>query len=358
MRRQLGILFAAFLYYSGLVALARRFMERSQKRLIILNYHRARSGNLEHHFRYLQRHYKVLHLEEALQELYAAGKNTLVPSEDKRTRVVLTFDDGYHDNYTHAFPLACSLRMPVTIFLVPGYLESGDYFWWGEGHRLVSRSSVEIVKVNGSTYDLYKPLEKQRLAEYIDTFVRLAASVAEREAFLKYMRELLAVPSTVTADEKYDRPLTWAEVQEMEQSGWVSFGAHTMHHPVLAYLKDEEEINYEIGECKRVLEAQLGHQIRTFAYPIGRFEHIGTAAIQAVRAAGYDWAVTTVNGACTNQDEPLLLKRLRAETTRHWLVMAAEAAGIWDLFSPLWKLVIKRIRTFLSHLRFLLKKGV
>src|SRR2546427_3585444 len=46
--------------------------------------------------------------------------------------------------------------------------------------------------------------------------------------------------------------------------------------------------------CRTVLEQQLGHPVRTFAYPVGKAEHIGAAALRAVREAGYDWAVTTI----------------------------------------------------------------
>lgn len=333
MRKRLGIIVAACLYYSGLVALARFFVSRSGKRLIILNYHRASGGDLRKHLMHLRRYYRVMHLEEALQALY-----TPTYSRDRRTLLVLTFDDGYHDNYTHAFTLARSLSVPITIFLIPGYLESGDYFWWGEGRRLVKRATVDEVVLEGRKYHLKQ--EADQLAQLIDARLRHSPSVAERETFLHAIREQLAVPATVTADEEGDHPLTWAEVKEMEQSGWVSFGAHTMHHPVLAYLKEPAEVHSEVGECRRVLEEQLGHPIRTFAYPIGRFEHIGDNAIEAVQAAGYEWAVTTVHGINTPESDPHRLGRVLGDVSRHWLVMAAEVSGIWSFFAPIWKAVI------------------
>src|SRR5690349_4039398 len=121
MRRQLGIVFAAVLYHCGLVRLCRWLTRRSGRRLIILNYHQATGGDLQSHLLYLRRHYRILHLEEALNELYGLSP---VQTQDKRTLLALTFDDGYHDNYTCAFKLACELQVPITIFLVPGYLES------------------------------------------------------------------------------------------------------------------------------------------------------------------------------------------------------------------------------------------
>src|SRR6266581_40222 len=131
MRRQIGVFVAACFYYSGLVKLARWWTRRAGPRLIVLNYHRASGGDLRRHLLYLRRHYRMLHLEEALEELYSSKATERVC--DRRTPLVLTFDDGYRDNYTHAFPLACELRVPITIFLVPGYMERGYPFPWLEG---------------------------------------------------------------------------------------------------------------------------------------------------------------------------------------------------------------------------------
>ncbi len=71
MRKQLGILLAACFYYSGLVKLVRWWRRHSGQRLIILTYHHASGGELRSHLLYLRRHYRMLHLEEALTVLVA-----------------------------------------------------------------------------------------------------------------------------------------------------------------------------------------------------------------------------------------------------------------------------------------------
>src|SRR5438477_10612054 len=182
MFKHIGILVAACFYYSGLVKLARWWTRRSGKRLIILNYHRATGGDLRRHLLYLRRHYRMLHLEEALQELYMPRQESVEAEggtgnggpyghpgrRDRRTPLVLTFDDGYYDNYTHAFALARELQVPITIFLIPGYVESGDYFWWQEGKRLVRRAKVGEVTIGERTYQLSQPGEQDMLAQTID----------------------------------------------------------------------------------------------------------------------------------------------------------------------------------------------
>src|SRR2546425_37004 len=149
------MLIAACFHYSGLVKLVLWWKQRSGPSLVILNYHRASGGDLRKHLLYLRRHYRVLHLETALEELYTSYKKG-PQRRDRRIPLVLTLDDGYHDNYTHALALAEELQVPLTIFLIPGYIESGQRFWWHEGDYLVSHTQVDEVTIEGRTYHLDK----------------------------------------------------------------------------------------------------------------------------------------------------------------------------------------------------------
>ncbi len=334
-KENLRVLVAACLYYSGLVRLARWCMARSGRHLIILNYHRATGGDLRRQLLYLRRHYRIMHLEDALEEFYPSHKEKK-QRRDRRIPLALTFDDGYHDNYTYGFALARELQVPFTIFLIPGYIESGEPFWWREGERLVCDAQVDVVAIEGHTYHLGQLEERRALAQIIDTRAHHAQSIAERETFLADTRGALGVFSSV-GEEEGALPLTWVQVREMEESGIVSFGAHTMRHPILGYLADPAEVQQEVGECRRVLEQQLGHPVRTFAYPVGKPEHIGVEGLQAVKEAGYRWALTTIEEVNNPQTDPYLLRRLPGDLAQHWLVMASELVGLLGVVSRLRK---------------------
>ncbi|MGZ3645414.1 MAG: polysaccharide deacetylase family protein [Ktedonobacteraceae bacterium] len=335
MRKYMLIFIAACFYFSGLVKLARWRTQRrakSSQYLILLNYHCATGGDLRRHMLYLRRHYRLLHLEAALEELYTPHKNERYRRKNG-TPLVLTFDDGYRDNYSHGFALARELQIPITIFLIPGYIESGDYFWWGEHQRLIHFAQVEVITLSGRIYHLDQHRERITLSREIDNQLRFASSVSEREAFLQTIRKKLAVPSSAVLNRETTLSLTWTEIKEMEKSGWVSFGAHTQHHPILSYLVDPTELYQEVENCRKIIEQHLGHPVRTFAYPVGQMQHIGDDVLQSVKDAGYQWAMTTQYGYNSPQSDPYLLRRIEVDVSQHWLVLAAEAAGLWGWFS-------------------------
>jgi peptidoglycan/xylan/chitin deacetylase (PgdA/CDA1 family) len=334
MRNKVLTCVAACFYYSGLVALLRWWIQLSGKHLIILNYHRASGGGLERHLRYLKDHYRIVDLEKGLEELYGQEEQE-VEKKDRRTLLALTFDDGYYDNYSYAFLLAKQLGVPMAVYLVPGYIGRRERFWWQEGRALVARTGKREVRYEEQSFDLRKEREREDLAHCINAKLRFASSVIEREKILCEIRKLLEVEKEVTTGEQGGLPLGWEEIKEMEESGWITFGAHSMNHPILSRLNDLGELQYEVEECRNILEEKLGHPLKTFAYPIGQWQHIESGALHAVQKAGYRWGLTTSYGINTAREYPYLLKRIETDVSQHWLIVAAEAVGLWGLVARL-----------------------
>jgi peptidoglycan/xylan/chitin deacetylase (PgdA/CDA1 family) len=329
------IVTAFLLYYSGIVPLARWWSGRPGKRLLILAYHRATEGDLRRHLLYLRRHYRILPLETALMDLYEPSDCGLRGS-DHRAPLAITFDDGYVDNFTDLRVLATELQIPITVFLIAGYMNTHRPFWWLEPGRLVSHAAVQKVALSGRTYRLAQARDRQVLTTTLYGHLRHATSVAKREAFLHSLRDLLKVPPARASDDVRTRSLTWQEVHQLEATGYFSFGAHTVHHPVLAALDEMAEVQREVSQCRSITERHLGHAVLTFAYPMGQMKDIGACAPQAVKQSGYSFAVTTEPGFNTPRTCPHLLRRTvvgSLEPTEHWLVMAAEAAGVWEVVS-------------------------
>ncbi|GCE03717.1 polysaccharide deacetylase family protein [Dictyobacter aurantiacus] len=342
MYERMRVVIAAMFYYLGITYLALRINERLDRRVIILNYHNANHG-LPAHMRYLQRHYRIVHLEKALEELFgesASGtKKDVAGKRDHRRPLVLTFDDGYIDNYVEGFRLARLYQVPITIFLIPGYIDSGRYFWWLAASKLVSLLKSEQVTFDGRIYHLTMPHERQELIDLIDGRARYTRSIAEREQFLAELQLALqvALPCREITTNDTDLPMTWEQIREMEASGLVSFGAHTVNHPILAYLADPADVLYEVQTSRQILEEKLGHPVRMFAYPVGKMQHIGERGIEAVKAAGFTWAVTTLETLNTSESDPYLLGRMPGDTEVNWMVMAAELVGLLGIVSRIRK---------------------
>ncbi|MFH1263195.1 MAG: polysaccharide deacetylase family protein [Pseudomonadota bacterium] len=186
--------------------------------------------------------------------------------------VLVTFDDGYLDNYLHAFPTLRRYRIPATIFLVTGLVGSQEPFWWDLVTFVLERSGVQEVEAQGELERLKHMRDEERKEA-----VRKLCSVAGLDV-RSLSRSIL----------------NWEEISEMASEG-VSFGGHSVNHPILSKL-NQGEVRSEVTECKRTLEERLGRPVLAFAYPVGRAFSLNDEVVKEVREAGYRYAVTTEVG--------------------------------------------------------------
>jgi peptidoglycan/xylan/chitin deacetylase (PgdA/CDA1 family) len=322
-------LLASGIYHLGLAAplghLASRFeliqeeerlprLVRSRcRKLQILIYHRvlpvqdeflpATSLDVfEGQARYLARHCRVLSLQAAVNELL---EDSLVDDT-----VVITFDDGYRDNLTHALPILEKYGLPATIFLVTDCIGTGRVLWHDQIFRGFSITQKKEISGLNDLIDLSWSTPKEKYAARDEVLHRLK-NLREDERADSIGRIL----QRLEVDQVDSRPglmLNWTDILEMQRKG-VSFGSHTASHPILVNAPIEQ-VRWELATSKAVLEERLGEEIRAFAYPSGRRRDFDDRTISCLREVGYSVAVTTIAGNNSHRSgrpdlDPLTLHR-------------------------------------------------
>jgi peptidoglycan/xylan/chitin deacetylase (PgdA/CDA1 family) len=258
------------------------------------------------HLDYLRRHYHVIALDE-LVEAYAAGAR--LPA---RT-LAITIDDGYRSNYTLAYPLLREYGLPATIFLTTAFLDAVDLQWSDRVEYALSRTTVPRLElpVGGETLacDLddvdAKLVCDRRLRTRLKTVPQesRAAVVEDLERRLgQRLQDAAEIPAIY-------RPLSWADVREMQQSGLVSLGSHTVSHLVLTRC-EATRAQRELADSRRRIEAETGVPCQLFCYPNGKAGCFDVSTKAMLRAAGYACGVTTVFGRNGRFSDVFELKRL------------------------------------------------
>ncbi len=144
--------------------------------------------------------------------------------------------------------------------------------------------------------------------------------------------------------------MTWDEVRELETFG-VEIGAHGMTHRRLPELSEEEQAE-EIRESKRIIEMELGHPIRYFAYPYGSAEDYTELTFALTRKAGFRYAVSNRYGIVPTGTFPWELRRIWIDATDSLESFKAKVDGRLDtlrfLDSPLGLRWRKRLNILLG----------
>jgi peptidoglycan/xylan/chitin deacetylase (PgdA/CDA1 family) len=310
LRHQLHILFAEILYYSGFLAVWRflrtHFLGVDQ--VCVLGLHRIVS---EAEFQQSNALPGMMMKEDTFVRLleFVKGRFRVVPIEDLKhaaiaPRCVFTFDDGWKDNYTNAFPWMRTQGIPATIFLVTGFIGGNDGFWvervvaaWKDpAERQKLLSSFANRQSNGVHLKDRGNSSRAALEDLVERLKRMPAS--ERAQLIESMLPANGHHST-------DHMMTWDEVSEMSRAG-IAFGAHTVTHPLLPY-EDEVTADREIRESKLALEQKLQQPVRAFAYPNGDWD---ASTRERVKEAGFEWAFTTQHGWYRYTRDPYTVPRV------------------------------------------------
>jgi peptidoglycan/xylan/chitin deacetylase (PgdA/CDA1 family) len=287
------------------------FVRRAEARdFQILVYHRINDdadaffpGTPVHVFaqqmEYLAGNYSILSIEEAVSRSVAA--------EIPANAVVVTFDDGYGDNYLNAFPILRRWRIPAMIFLATDAIGSGKYLWHDEVFAAFRNTRVDVLEGLFEGERVVRSLRTlgDKLAAQREVLKRLKyIDGDERRTHVGRLREKLGIAECT---DNRGLMLTWDEVREMSQYG-ISFGSHTVSHPILSTI-NEERVRFEIVESKRQVEKEINMPVRVFAYPNGTQRDFTERTKELLREAGYCCALTTISGTNGRERDLFELRR-------------------------------------------------
>lgn len=282
----------------GLVPLLERFGSRPG--LAVLVYHRildpsdhaydrgvieATPDEFDAQMRMLRARVAVVDPEE-LPELVAQ------PSKIRRFRVAITFDDGYLDNYTIAFPILKSHGLRATFFLATGYVGSRHLSWWDRIAYVVRHSDRSELRLHYPR-PLVVKVDRDAPDEAVRTVLReyKRAKGVDFDRFAAGLEEACGVPMPTEAAER--QFLAWDEAVEMARAG-MGIGSHTHTHSLLANLSAEEQSE----ECRRSRTLLGEHRLSadTIAYPVGGPGTFSATTKSCAKEAGYRCAFSNYGG--------------------------------------------------------------
>jgi peptidoglycan/xylan/chitin deacetylase (PgdA/CDA1 family) len=243
-----------------------------------------------------------------------------------RNAMAITFDDGYANNYTYALPVLEALGAPFTVFVTTGLTDTDRVTW---------NDRLEFAVHTTRAHSLSTDFMEEDLG---------LVTMAERRAAVSRLKDVLKAKPIETiegcvddvfdslgadpADARFEhvRYLTSRQIREMAGRG-VTFGAHTVTHPILSREKPER-VRQEITASKAALEALTGREVTCFAYPNGRREDYNDAVIEEVKRAGFRGGATSVYGLARPGDDPYQIKRIVFDGRWPYEVFETRISGI------------------------------
>lgn len=242
---------------------------------------------IEQQLLWLKSRYTMISSED-VKEFYYGGKSL-------KNSCHITIDDGWRSTYDVIFPLLKKHNIPATIFVSPKITNDGTNFWYHE-YKGYDAEKIKSILINKGFFT-----EKVRL---------LPLDLVFKEMLIDDVNEVLELYRSEFGVSLKERGfVNPAELIEMDKSGLVEIGAHTMTHPILANETDTRS-EREIIQSVESLSEILGHKVTTFAYPNGLEDlDFGKRETATLEKIGIELAYTVDPGVLNAKENPLLISR-------------------------------------------------
>ncbi len=316
-------------------------VERAQKSrsVIVLNYHRigdadatpydpgvfsATADEFAWQIAYLKRQFEILRLEDLLAMV--AGEKAM------RAGVLITFDDGYRDNYEIAFPILRAAGAQATFFLPTGFIGRRRLPWWDLIAYIVKHSRRPVIRMSypySAEFDLDRDGRRAAIVQVLQAYKH-----PEMKDHDRFIDDLLA-GSDGKAPDGDTEPcfMTWEQAREMQAAG-MAFGSHTHNHEVLSKLPIETQ--YEELKCSHeILERELNGPVESVAYPVGGRNAFSPDTQEMAKRSGYKIAFSFYGGFNTAGNvRPYDIQRFGVEQQsqprfRLQMALGAVSGAVW-----------------------------
>jgi peptidoglycan/xylan/chitin deacetylase (PgdA/CDA1 family) len=210
-----------------------------------------------------------------------------------RRFVCLTFDGGYKDLITSAYPVLTKHRVPFTVYVPTAFPDGLGEAWWLALEVLIAREHrlSLVMDRKERRFDIADAPEKYQLYDFLEDWMRSLApselSFAIKDLCSRYSLDLTALSRESSLD--------WSDLATLAADPLVTIGSATVNYPVLSNLKDPAALR-EMTMGAAVGQAAFQRDIRHFAYPFGDRASFRRQHIAMAEAAGFASAVTALPG--------------------------------------------------------------
>lgn len=202
-----------------------------------------------------------------------------------RPPVLVTFDDGYRDYFTSAYPILRALSIPAVLFVSTRMIDDGSMIWPDEITQMVHAASVGEVRIPWQPDQVVKlrtPKDRKAMEQSCKRFLKSVEEV-QRVQYVAELRSALDIQDEELSSDR--QMLSWDEVRSVMPH--TTIGAHGHDHLVLSRLTDAEA-ERQIVKCAQRIEEETGVRPKYFAYPNGQVGDYNERTKEFLRRHGFE----------------------------------------------------------------------
>jgi peptidoglycan/xylan/chitin deacetylase (PgdA/CDA1 family) len=211
---------------------------------------------------YVHKNFNVISMDEVV---YLRSNNIGWP----KNTVVITFDDGFRNNYQNAAPILSEYGLPATFYVCSGMINTTLMFWVDVIEACIDRTEKKEIKLTLSEPNIYclrSKRNKIKTTQEIKAFCKNNSAIVKDQLISNLILETDVAPSTDYSEDYC--MMTWKQLFELKQHELFTIGGHTLYHDIMS-AQNCQKLEMDICGTINLLDLNLDQKNNSFFIPRG-----------------------------------------------------------------------------------------
>lgn len=242
-----------------------------------------------------------------LDEVYETSRKNI---DFKDYSYVITFDDGFYNNFKIAAPILKKKKLSATFYITTSFIDKNEISWIDKIELMVEKiKSNKIINIFNKNFKISN--NKKSKISFLNS-VRYFAKKEPTNFNLLVLRikdQLKFTGKLSNLNNIIDKKMSWSNIKELNNNKNFTIGAHSVNHSILSFLK-YLEAKREIIESINTIKKRAKINIKHFSYPEGLKHTYGKREITLLKKKGIILSPSAEFGVNSKKTDLFNLKRV------------------------------------------------
>ncbi|MDP4120623.1 MAG: polysaccharide deacetylase family protein [Bacillota bacterium] len=239
--------------------------------VLVLAYHRV--ANLENdifknavtpqtffnQMKYLRDNYNILRFEDDW-------------ANKEKKSIVITFDDGYEDNYTEMLPIIEKLQIPVVVFVSTANIETESDNWDYELENIVMHGNLPInihihSNIINKKWEINTSIDRNNFFKEIHSILVEKGNYEYKNIIFEQIKSQVQY---INPGKNINKIMNKQQLKKLSMSKYITVGTHSVNHLSLPTLTYEQQYK-EITDSKNYIQKIIDKDVNLISYPFNMY---------------------------------------------------------------------------------------
>ena len=253
---------------------------------------------------YLKKSNVILSMDELI---YLKENNDKFPVNS----VVITFDDGFENNYSVAAPILDNLNIPATFYITSGLIGTEILFWVDIIEDCINRTKEKFIEIELGPNPYHFILESNNDKIYaineIKSFCK-SVNYKIKDTIIDQVIMKTKIKPSEESSSNYKK-MSWKQLKEIHENSLFLVGGHSTLHNILSF-QPKEDMKDDIIKSIKLLEDNLNTRIKHYSYPEGQAIHYNNHVKKILKSQGIKCCPSAIPGINNHNTDLFELRRI------------------------------------------------